>query len=529
MTSLRDRIGYFGRTAAGFRDYLAAAPLPDPVDRIRERLAARERNFLEIARHAVFDAVGNPYREMFRLAGCEYGDLETAVLRDGIEATLRTLHAQGVYLRHDEFKGKAPIVRSGVQIPSHAASFRNPLSHGGVEGTSAGSRSAGTRIRTSTQARLERQGYYQAVADEFGLSRRRHVLVKPLLPAVDGLFNMAAYARAGCALDRWFSPVARSMDSAHYRAATYLLVAMARAYGVAIPLPEDLPRNDFSPVARWLAKRRRGRIDMVVMAYASPAARVAAAAAELGLEIEGTLFLVGGETLSDGKRASIEACGARVYPRYSISEFGAVGHACRQMNSGDSVHLYSDSMAAIAHRRNAPFSDQTVESLLLTSLAPWAPYALINAEMDDCGTLARASCDCVFSRLGLTTAIHDIWSFGKLTGHGVTLVGADLVRILEQALPARFGGGPTDYQLVETHAADQNRLMLRVSRRVQLSSLEEVKSCFLRELRVPSGGEIASRLWRDADALEVVHEDPVASARGKIMTLHLAGSGAHAA
>ena len=37
----------------------------------------------------------------------------------------------------------------------------------------------------------------------------------------------------------------------------------------------------------------------------------------------------------------------------------------------------------------------------------------------------------------------------KLTGSGLTLVGSDFVGILEEVLPQKYGGGATDYQLLE--------------------------------------------------------------------------------
>jgi hypothetical protein len=281
-------------------------------------------------------------------------------------------------------------------------------------------------------------------------------------------------------------------------------------------------------VARWIAGRRSQGIPSTVIAYASPATRVAAAAAEQGIDIEGAEFLVGGETLTEGKRAMIESTGARVFPRYSISEFGAIGHSCRRITAGDCVHVFTDSVAMIAHRRPAPFSGAPLDSLLFTSLQLHAPNVLINVEMDDAGVPGQAACDCRFSKLGFTTLVRDIHSFGKITGHGVTLAGTEILRLLEQTLPARFGGFATDYQLVERDGAGQARFILHVGRRVPVDSLDEVKRFFLHQLRECHGGQIASRLWRDADAFEVVHQDPIPTGRGKILSLHLLGSGASA-
>jgi hypothetical protein len=110
-------------------------------------------------------------------------------------------------------------------------------------------------------------------------------------------------------------------------------------------------------------------------------------------------------------------------------------------------------------------------------------------------------------------------------GQGVTLAGADILHILEEVLPARFGGAPTDYQLVEQDGDRQARVILRVSRRVPLPSPEALRDCFLRELRQFQGGAGASRLWRSTQAVEVVHADPLTTHTGKVLSLHLLGPG----
>jgi len=125
----------------------------------------------------------------------------------------------------------------------------------------------------------------------------------------------------------------------------------------------------------------------------------------------------------------------------------------------------------------------------------------------------------------MTTQISEIASFGKLTGHGVTLVGTDLVRILEESLPARFGGAPGDYQLVEREAGSQTQILLRVSPRVGVSAETEVKEYFLKQVCSHFGGAMASRLWRHAEALDVIVEEPTATSSGKIWPLRLLGEG----
>src|SRR5208283_5601871 len=131
--------------ALGIYKFLRMKPHPDPEALVRHQLQNREAVFLNTTREAIFANPGNPYHEMFRLAGCAFPDLERAVKRDGLEPALAALRQQGVYLTHDEFKGKTPIVRSGREIPARDGAFRNPLVVGLIESRSSGSRSKGTR------------------------------------------------------------------------------------------------------------------------------------------------------------------------------------------------------------------------------------------------------------------------------------------------------------------------------------------------------------------------------------------------
>jgi hypothetical protein len=195
------------------------------------------------------------------------------------------------------------------------------------------------------------------------------------------------------------------------------------------------------------------------------------------------------------------------------------------MKTGNCVHLCRDSLAVISHRRRAPLTDVEVNALLFTTLLPFAPHVLINADMDDGGIIEPARCDCLFARLGFTEQVRDIGSFGKLTGQGMTLVGTDMVRILEELLPARLGGAPGDYQLVEHEGATQTQLTLRVSPRAGVWCPEKVKECFLRETRRFYGGALAARTWGHAEGVDVVIAEPLSTRTGKVLSLHLLGYG----
>jgi hypothetical protein len=520
-----DEAVYYSRMALGIYKFLRTKPHPDPEAVIRRQLENREAIFLNTARQVIFSNPRNPYHEMFRLAGCTFEDLERAVHSDGLESALAAQHRQGVYLTHDEFKGKAAIVRSGRHIPAGTADFRNPLGSGLSMSTTSGSRSKGTRAPVSTKVKLYREAQTRFRERELGYGSRTRVEVRPILPSSTGLGACLRASRLGQRVERWFAVGGTLQDSGHYRSLTNCMVLVSNVLGAGVPYPTYIAPNDFTEVAAWLARRRAEGRPCVVGSYTSPAVRVAAAALEKGLDISGTVFLVAGEALTDAKRAVIEKASAEVYVSYPISEVGLVGHACRRMKTGNCVHLFDDSLAVISYRRLAPLSDTEVNSLLFTPLLPFAPYVLINAEMDDSGVIEPAHCDCLFSRFGFTRRVRDVNSFGKLTGQGMTLVGTDIVRILEEAMPARLGGAPGDYQLVEREGAAQTQLSLRVSPRVRVSSPGKIKECFLGELRRHYGGTLAARTWSHAEAVDVVIAEPFSTVTGKVLSLHLLGSG----
>jgi hypothetical protein len=518
---IREAAYYANMTLGVYR--LLRRPYRPGLAALREQMEHREERFLEMAERRVFANPSNPYHELFRLAGCTSSDLAESVKHRGLESTLQQLAAEGVYLGHDEFKGKTPLVRAGRHIEFSPDAMLNPVSRGYIENVSSGSRSASTPSRKSIEWQTCRDAYDQLRTREFALETRVRGLVQPVLPSSNGLRNSIDAARAGGKIERWFSVSGGLRDSGHYRALTHCVVAFGRSLGASIPWPTYLPPNDFLPVAKWIAQHRREARLCAIRSFVSPAVRVVAAARQAGLDISGTIFFVGGEALTESKRASIAQAGCDAYPQYAISELGAVGAACRHMKSGNCVHLHTDAIAVISRVRQAPLSGQDVNSLLFTTLLPYASPALINCEMDDSGVLEPATCRCEYFAAGLTTQVRDIFSYGKLTGQGITLFGSDVVTILEYALPRRFGGGPGDYQLVEHEGGGQTELVLRVSPRTGAASTSEVHTFFLSELRKCYGGSLATRLWKHSSGFSVTLEEPCATPGGKVLPLHVLG------
>jgi hypothetical protein len=510
---------YYVEMALGLARWARAPLEPDPPGLIRRTLHNRESNFLGLMKQAVFDNPVNPYHTLFQWADCAYQDLEHLVRKDGLEGALETLHRAGVYLSHDEFKGKTPVERDRKQILVDTSALANPRFTGVVEmATSSGSRSLGTVTKRSLEYQIYREAQSLVMTAEYEAGTRPLVAASRVLPSTGGIRRALNYARRGNPHDKWFA-LGGDSRSAHYRLLTMALLIELRLLGIPVTLPTWLPQNDFAPVARWLARRKGEGAPSLFTGAASCGVRAVAAARELDLDISGTLFLLGGEALTDSKRAAIEAAGCEAHARYAASELGSIGVSCRRMK-GNCVHVCLDSIAVISRRKRAPLSDVNVDSLLLTPLLPSAPTVVVNVEMDDAGTLGRAKCDCSLSALGLTTQLDDIFSYGKLTGGGVTLLSGGLLSILEQSLPARFGGVPSDYQLVECEGAGQTEIQLRAHPRLE-GSEEEIRRFFLSELKRVWGGGPAGGVWTQMGAIRVVLAQPYSMGGGKVNLLHL--------
>ena len=69
--------------------------------------------------------------------------------------------------------------------------------------------------------------------------------------------------------------------------------------------------------------------------------------------------------------------------------------------------------------------------------------------------------------IGLRLRIHRVRSYEKFTSEGLSYPIWDLIHLLEERLPAEFGGGVGDYQLLEEQAENgQTHLTLLVHPKV---------------------------------------------------------------
>jgi hypothetical protein len=142
---------------------------------------------------------------------------------------------------------------------------------------------------------------------------------------------------------------------------------------------------------------------------------------------------------------------------------------------------------------------------------------MINVASDDHAVVERRECGCGIGARGLTLHLREIGSARKLTGEGVTLVGTDIVRVMEEWLPSRLGGSALDYQLVEEEDRDGfTHMTLLVSPDVTHAGDSVVIAALLDGLSQASdAGRTASDILRAAGSLRVRREKPSPSERGK--------------
>jgi hypothetical protein len=490
----------------------------DPDGVVQKALQHRTDGFLAHAA-TVMSMPEHPYAVMFRLAGCSYADLESSARRDGIEATLDKLLEEGVYLSHNEFRGKQEIVRSGQHIPSSASIWKNPASKGGYEHSSSGTsgRSVSTRQSVAEVRRGESVG--MLFLREFKISGGARVSVAPILPGF-GLLSAIGVGRLAGGYDRWFATGGASWKNLHYRIVTNLLVAEMKLLGLRVPYPTYLEQNDFLPAAAYIKERLAAGEFVGMQGFVSSIARVAEAALSNGLDLTGSLALTSGEALTDAKRQLIQSSGIKVYSNYATTDFGGIGMPCSQM-TGNCSHVMKHAIALVARKGDSAWTDLQVNSLYATSLLPLAPRIFINAEIGDTGVIEKATCDCLFSKIGFDLQVRDVAAISMVTAQGMTIEITELVPLLEEKLPARFGGVPGDYQLCEAEAGPQTEIVLRIRPGASAAPPNDILKHFLDEVKRVYGGSLSVVSWLHSEGIRAEVVPPVLAATGKFRAVRL--------
>ncbi len=157
--------------------------------------------------------------------------------------------------------------------------------------------------------------------------------------------------------------------------------------------------------------------------------------------------------------------------------------------------------------------------MLFTTLIEAAPKVLLNAEIGDSACLRHVPASAAARDYGYDLTMHTIRSFRKLTAFGVTFAVADLYPVIEDVLPARFGGRTGDYQLVEGQdAAGISHLQLIVDPRVDDIDEVALRRTLLDEMgRRRNHYQFMAGMLDKAGAITIARGVPRSTAAGKVL------------
>jgi hypothetical protein len=519
-----DELRGFGRYARRIPSFLGDTISTERAcERIEHQLARRGESFLALLEHGVYGNPRSPYRALLDAAGIELGDVRGLIDDRSLEGALEVLRRAGVYVTLDEFKGRRPLARGSLSLDVAHSDFDNPLLAPQYWSRSSGARGPSRRVPLDLNV-LEHDASHEAVfRSAFGLWDRRFALWRVKPPSTSGLNNALRQAKIGRSLERWFDPyrAPRDLEALKYRLFTSYTVRVGRLHGARLAPPEQCPAADGGRVARWIAASRREGHPVFMDAQAGLGVRACRAAVDDGIDISGTVFRLTGEPLTRAMSEIVEASRSRAVPGYSMVETGRIALACADPDRFDDMHFLSDKLAVLQRRIAVGSTGIEVNALLYTSLLPFTPRVMINVDSGDYATLTTRSCGCPWDELGLHQHMHAVRSYEKLTADGNHFLGSDLHSLIDEVLPGRFGGGPTDYQLVQEELRGAPRVSVVVRPSVGEVSNREVLATVIEFLRAEPRNRVMADFWAQSETLRVVRREPHCSATGKTPALHI--------
>lgn len=525
MTLQNLRVGF--RFLAHLPRYLQARIDSESAAAIlTRRLHSREAAFLRQVDLAVFSWPASPYLPLFKRAGINSQDVSELVRRDGVEKTLRVFLQEGIYLGVDEFKGRRELVRGNHCAQVSPKSFQNPASRYMVAASSGGSRSSGTPVLFDLEF-IRSCAVNSLVVHEL---RGGNGWEKTTweVPGGGARFRLLKYSLYGPPIRAWFSQVDPAADGLHpiYRWSTKAMRWGSFFSRQQLPAPVFSPISEPRPLFDWIDQVRRLGGTPLVFTFPSSAVALAQWAAANGRDLEGVEFTVSGEPITTARLETIRNLGGSVGARYGSVETGPLAYGCLSPSAPDHCHFLTDLHAVIQAGDEGAALGLGKRSLLITSLDPKAPFLFLNASMGDEADLVLGNCGCPLESAGWGLHISHIRSVEKLTSAGMTFAGTDVIAVLEQKLPGKYGGIPSDYQLVEEEDADGKPILkLLVHPRVGPLDAEGLREDFLAFLGSRSiVDKLMEAAWREAGLLTVERRPPLQTKQGKILHFHVLGT-----
>ncbi len=526
MTETLDYLRTFAAFPFALRRFNARPRLTlDAAERtIRERMQRREENFLTLVERGVFASPSSPYLALFREAGCESGDVRALIKDRGLDEALKALRDAGVYVKFEEFKGRKPIKRGRLELPVRGRDFDNPLPRRDLMMSTGGTTGAAHSVAIDLDNLADRAVHRLVVLAAHGVDKAPVATLGGAFPSLS-LRGMIYGAYVGNIPERWFSPFGMrdSRQWVKYAFGTYYLISMMRLSGLRVPFPQYATPDQPLEIVRWAAQAVKNHGKCLIRTTVSQGARLGLTAQGAGIDLTGTTFTGAGEPPTPMKVEQMTRAGARYVTTYGSADAGMIGQACARSTDASDVHVFKDAFALTTHPHHVERFDVTVPAFSVTSLLPSTAKLLINVELDDYGIVEERSCGCPLEAYGYSTHVRQIRSYSKLTGEGVTLIGSEVQRVLEEELPRHFGGTPLDYQLLEDEdETGLTRLYLLVHPRLSIADEAAVARAMLDGLARSSPMADAARIvWQNLQTIRVKREEPIWSSRGKLLPLHI--------
>jgi hypothetical protein len=299
------------------------------------------------------------------------------------------------------------------------------------------------------------------------------------------------------------------------------LTALSRVYGVTLPRLTNAPFHHAARILAWV-NTVGTTAGCGILTIPSLALRLALEAKAQRASLENVTFITIGEPLTSAKLRVIQAVDGRAFSSLGFTEFGRATYGCANPGAPDDTHICRDAIAVIQRRRVVDDLGTEVDALLFTALHPYARKILLNMETGDYAAMMQRRCGCPLESLGWTDHLQDIRSFEKLNAVGRLFFGSAIHSLTEEELPERFGGQPTDYQLLEEEDSEGfTRLTLLVHPRLdgidERAVLESVEETLQRLSRAHSA------VWQQASVVRIRRAAPLLTAAGKLMPLHHLG------
>jgi len=488
------------------------------------RMAQREETFLRIVKRSVYSYLRSPYLALLKNADCTFSDLQASIKSKGLEGTLRDLRQAGVYVTYEEFKGRRPIVRDRLTLPVKARDFDNPFVGPDMSMRTGGSTGLGTHIAHNLEYVTAAIHHQCLMLDAYGMTGAPGAVWSAILPGT-GLNFVVRRLHQREPILHWFSPIGwrDAKQWLKYDIALFYMLFWLRVFRTEVPTPQIIRHDQAIVVARWMSDTLQQHGRCILYTSVSQAVRICNAAEQAGLDIRGGVIRLHGEPATPAKIHVMQSAGVRPLPHYGSVETGSIAIGCPHATEPDDAHLLSDGFALITHPVLVQGTEITVPSFNLTTLFDQSAKIMLNYQTDDYGIVETRDCGCSLAEYGYTTHVREIRSYSKLVGEAVTLIGNEMVQILEEILPTHFGGSPLDYQWME--AEDEHsftRLYLLISPRVDITDEQRVIEVIHDAMRSSSSmADAALTTWQQTKTIQIKRMEPIPTARGKLLPLHI--------